>query len=393
MHSIKYYPVGNGDHSMIKTNVGTTIVVDCNIRQISIDSEDNEIYDVKKDMLDSISYRNGYPFIDAFILTHGDNDHCRGYKENFYQGDPKSYSKKDMEAGLIMIDEMWFSPMIAEECTNDDEDAYQMEAERRLELHKKNHIERNLPGNRVKIVGYDGKKQYKDLEHLRLIPGTVVSTINNIKHDTFSIFVHAPFKEHLSSLEKDKNATSIVFQARFKSSSNDSDFSGLAIFGGDSDYNSWHIILEKTIKYKNDLNEKALNWDIFLSPHHCSWSFFNDRPQEENPVPKDSSLKILDYKRKGGYIIASSKKIVNDDDNPPHYKAKLEYIKKVDSIDYFLNTGVFPKESKPEPIIFEITSLGVKKAKTKSEQEQEKLDAAKRVASAAIIQKPWCKNV
>ncbi len=88
---IKYYPVGNGDQSLILLKDNTTILVDCNIRQTSIGSTDPAIYDVKKDLLSSIQKRDSNPFVDCYVLTHGDCDHCRGYKENFYQGDPKKY--------------------------------------------------------------------------------------------------------------------------------------------------------------------------------------------------------------------------------------------------------------------------------------------------------------
>jgi hypothetical protein len=387
---IKFYPVGNGDQSLITLKDGTTILVDCNIRQASVDSTDPLVFDVKKDLLKSISKRDNNPFVDVFVLTHGDCDHCRGYETNFYPGDPKKYAAKNREANEIIVDEMWFSPMIAEENTNEDEDVHQTEAERRLNLHRTNHADKNLPGNRIKIIGYDGNKEYSDLEHLRAVPGKVIDTINNKTQNTFSVFIHAPFKEHLKSAEKDKNSTSIVFQARFKDTATDEKFSGLAIFGGDSDHYSWDVIHKKTIDHGND-KKQALNWDLFLAPHHCSWSFFNDRPQDENPDPTETSLKILDYKRTGGRIIASSKKIVDDADNPPHYEAKQQYLKKLTSASDFLNTVLEPKEAKPEPIIFEITSTGVNRVPYSETSDDEKLKAAVKVASASVIKQPWCK--
>ena len=390
-HTIKFLPVGNGDQSLIILKDGTTMLVDCNIRQASIDSTDPLIFDVKKDLLKSTRKRDNNYYVDVFVLTHGDCDHCRGFNNNFYQGDPKKYSAKNREANEIIVDEMWFSPMIAEEHTNDDEDAYQTEAERRLELHRTNHADRDLPGNRIKIIGYDGNKEYSDLDHLRAIPGTVVNTFNTKVQDTFSVFIHAPFKEHLKSAEMDKNSTSIVVQARFKENATDTKFSGLVMFGGDSDHYSWDIILKKTKKYENDKKEQALDWDIFLAPHHCSWSFFNDRPREENPDPKETSLQVLDYKRPGGKIIASSKKIIDDADNPPHYEAKQEYVKKLSTASDFLNTAVEPRESKPEPIIFEITVSGVKRV-TEGATASEKLNAAIAVATSGIIKQPHCTN-
>jgi hypothetical protein len=353
-NSIKYYPVCNGDQSLIKLEDGTTILIDCNIREKA--KEEDELCDVHSDLLESIQKDNkGIPYLDVFILTHGDQDHCRGFEKNFYRGAPEDYTQSDKNDNLIRVDAMWFSPMIAEQYKNDDEDAYQQEAERRLELHRKKDSKRDLAGNRIRIIGYDGSKQYDDLDHLRSKPGEVVSRFNDRDQDKFSIFIHAPFKIHLDSPEKDKNSASIVFQARFKENSWDTEFSCQAIFGGDSDHTTWKQIIDRTERYGNNITEKALDWDLFMAPHHCSWTFFNDTDKDD---VIETSLKALDYAKTGAFVIASSKTIVNNDDNPPYYDAKLEYIKKIDSKDKFLNTAVEPKESKPEPIIFEITKNG-----------------------------------
>lgn len=384
--TITHYPVGNGDQSLIKLEDSTTVLFDCNIRQASVDSTDPKCYDVKAALLKALRKRDNNPYVDVFILTHGDCDHCRGFKDHFYQGAPGAYTDADRKANRIIVDEMWFSPMIAEEHTNDDEDVYQTEAERRLKLHRDGHPDRDLPGNRIKIVGYDGNKDYADLNDLRAIPGTVVNTFNGKTQTGFSMFIHAPFKEHLQSAEADKNSTSIVIQARFKSNPFSSGFTGLVMLGGDSDHYSWNVILNKTKKHNN---EEALYWDVFLAPHHCSWTFFNDTPQKANNTPVSTALEVLNYARKGAWVVASSKKIVNDDDNPPHAEAKDEYIKKLTSSAQFLNTAVHPKESKPEPIVFEVTSSGIHKLKAESELAAEKLQAALAVASTAAIKKPW----
>ncbi|MEJ7737040.1 MAG: hypothetical protein WKF97_06400 [Chitinophagaceae bacterium] len=362
-NTIKYYPVCNGDQSLITLADNSTLLIDCNIRESSKGGYDEELYDVHKDLLESIQKdQDGVPYVDVFILTHGDQDHCRGFKANFYQGDPKNYSKTDKKNNLIRIDAMWFSPMIAEKHTNDDESAYQKEAERRLGLHRKKDLSKDNPGNRIRIIGYDGNNDYKDLNHLRSIPGDVVSRFNDKNQETFSIFIHSPFKEHLTSATKDKNSTSIVFQARFKERKNDFQHSTLAMFGGDSDHYSWDTILSKTKKYGKDKSEDALQWDIFLSPHHCSWSFFNDRPQEEHVDPKKTSLEVLNYKRgESAKLIASCRKIVAEKPNPPHDAAKKEYVSKVGASN-FLNTSTNEvKGNTPQPIIFEITSKGPSK--------------------------------
>lgn len=356
--TIKYYPVKNGDMSLITLEDGTTIIVDCNIKAECHGSTEPEIYDVKMDLLYSLQRKNGNPYVDVFILTHGDEDHCLGFADNFYQGDPLKYKEADKKANLIIMDAMWFSPMIAEQYGNPDEEAYQKEAERRLDLHRRKHPEKDFAGNRIKIIGYDNSKKYDDLNHLRATPGDIVSRFNDKDQKKFSIFIHAPFKIDMKSTDKDKNSASIVFQARFKSEENSAGFSGLAMFGGDSDYTTWAQILERTKRFGNDVMHSALNWDLLLAPHHCSWTFFNKTPQTENPVPTDSSLEVLSYASPGAWVIASCKKIVNNDDNPPHYQAKQQYIKHLSSSSKFLNTASEPSDAKVEPITFEISSNG-----------------------------------
>ena len=62
-------------------------------------------------------------------------------------------------------------------------------------------------------------------------------------------------------------------------------------------------------------------------------------------------------------MFASSKKIKNNEDTPPHYKAKEQYAKKVKE-ENFLNTATAFKNGKtPQPIVFEITPQGPMKPK------------------------------
>lgn len=357
MSQIRINPVGNGDQILVILDDGTTIQIDCKIREKSIECTDGTMCDVKKDLLKHVQKRNDYPFVDVFILTHGDLDHCHGFRKHFYSGDPKKYGKANREANEIMIDEMWFSPMIAQEHSNDDEDAYQQEAERRIALHLSGHADKDLPGNRIRIIGYDGQKDYNKLNHLRSIPGSIVSTFNGRTQDLFSMFIHAPFKETLASADNEgKNTNSIVVQARFKEGKKDTEFSNLFMFGGDSDYIAWELILEKTIQHGSDVLHHALDWDVFVSTHHCSWTFFNEHDCKDEP--RDSALEVLKYRREGGLVIASSKKIEDNDDNPPSHLAKETYINNLDSKNQFLCTAENTKGPGNEPIVFATTPNG-----------------------------------
>ena len=89
-----------------------------------------------------------------------------------------------------------------------------------------------------------------------------------------------------------------------------------------------------------------------MACHHCSWTFFNDHAEDE---PVDTAFEVLDNKRGKGRVIASSKPILNGDDNPPSHATKTLYLKKVAAAE-FLNTATAIMDGKtPQPIIFEIT--------------------------------------
>jgi len=75
----------------------------------------------------------------------------------------------------------------------------------------------------------------------------------------------------------------------------------------------------------------------------------------------------------GAWVVASSKQIVDDEDNPPHYPARQEYKKKVK--DNFLVTMDKPLE----PIIFTMTSNGPVK------ESEQKSKISTKIASIGIV--------
>lgn len=350
-HQIKYYPVGNGDTSLIKLKDGITIITDCKIRNI-----EDGIFDVKKDLLNNLGRRDGKPYTDLFILSHHDQDHCLNFEKHFYCGNVDDYNKdNDEHKDKIIIDELWVNSYILSDDISENSSAIflKKEVERRRDLHKNNKSEKDNRGNRLVLVGSDVDDNFKNVpQHY---PGEEYNSINGNKTNEFSFFIHAPLKQSIieGNAKSDRNATSIVYQARFYNTNNE--FICRAIFGGDADNYRWAKIKEKT---EENGNEDALKWDIFLAPHHCSWTFFNDTPYKDkekgidNSEAKKTSLEILDYQNSGAWVIASSKEVKNDDDNPPHYAAKEEYVAKVGE-NKFENTAKFYGKYK-KPILFEI---------------------------------------
>lgn len=356
--SITYFPVGNGDTSLVRLADKASIIIDCNIRQDSRDDDEESCYDVHAHLLDELERDSqDRPFTDAFILSHADQDHSRGFQTTFHTGPPSGYKKRDGEPEKIIIAELWFSRRIFsnhEEPLCSDAEVLRDEALRRIKLFRAKDPSRFLPGNRIRIIGYGDSDVTRGLNEITTAPGSFISLINGSAKKDFAFFVHAPFKHHIDSKWSTRNNTSIILQANF--SVNGVARASLALFGGDACWEIWAEVLRKSPR-------ATIEWDLLLSPHHCSWSFFNEVPYEDHKVPQKSSLMILEHHRRGAFVAASSKPIKDDDCNPPHYAAKQEYVKAVGSENFFC-TGEHPSKKRPEPLIFRITENGPQRDET-----------------------------
>lgn len=368
--SITYFPVGNGDTTLISLSDGTKILIDCNITEDSRDDSEKERYPVHEHLLKEMRKdESGNPHLDVFILTHPDEDHCRGFCTTFYRGDPSKYGQADRKAGLIIIDELWFTPRIFSPHEDDLSESAQYlsdEAERRMSLYRARDSKSEMPGNRLRVIGYSDNPKLKGLESIITVPGNAINLINGDLKSDFSFFIHAPFKKDTDSEWSKRNDTSVIVQARFDMP-NAKD-AGLAMFGGDSCCEIFKEIVEKS-------EEEDLQWDLLLAPHHCSWHFFNEQSYEDDPTPEKTSIELLNMHREGAYVIASCKPVVDDGDNPPHIQAATEYKKHVEK-DKFLVTMEHPSEKEPLPIHFIITRMGP--------QKKDELSRKSIVSSAAV---------
>ncbi len=355
-HKIKFYPVENGDNVLVKLEDLTTIIIDCQFNNCDNDNDDYTTYDVKKDLLKELNRDTyGNLYVDLFINTHPHEDHCKGFENNFYKGDPKDYKGSNRDNDEIIIGELWVTQRDFKNDLCNDGSALRREAKRRRKLFEDNSPESNKHGNRIRIIGYDDNDRVTD--GLHYVPGETVNFINGKANSYLSMFIHAPFKSDLirSSARDDENASSIVLQMQFKTGIF-GEAKSRFIIAGDADHYVFEKILEKSM---NNGNEDKLYWDLFLAPHHCSWSFFNDTPYDENKVPKESSLTFLNYRKTGANIIASSKKIEDKKPNPPHFKAKEQYIAKVGE-SKFRNTAINVSEKAPQPLVYIIDDNGFK---------------------------------
>jgi hypothetical protein len=346
--SITYFPVGNGDTSLVKLTDAATIVIDINVREKEADGW----YDVHTHLLGEMRKDDdGFPHLDVFVLTHPDQDHSRGFSSVFFQGSPDDYKEKDKKDGRIIIDELWFSPRIFsphEKKLCDEAKEFRKEAQRRIDLYKKGGAAPDKPGNRIRIIGFTDNPELAGLAPIVTVPGNQIHVINGSTKNDLSIFVHAPTKKETDSKWAERNDTSIVMQFRFKVG--DVNRAALAFFGGDAGCAIWLDIISKS-------SVPDLEFDLFMAPHHCSWTFFSEEPSEEENPDGDILNFLEKRKREGAFAIASSKPIKDDDDNPPHYIAAEKY-KEIFGTEKFLCTGEHPSEKSPEPIFFTMTKKG-----------------------------------
>lgn len=354
--TITYFPVSNGDTCLLKLADKTTFLIDMNVTEAGGDPEDPSRYDVHAHLLKELrSDADGRPHLDAFLLTHPDQDHLRGVPSVFYLGDPTGYSKNDKEDGRILVDELWFAPRIfwpwEEKDLSEDAKAFKKEADRRIAVFRKGGKERTVAGNRIRVIGYTDNPDLAGLEAIVTVPGGTISLINGRAQQTFEFFVHAPFRKDTDAKWQERNDTSIVLQARFTVDGQDR--AALALLGGDARCAIWEAILEKS-------QAEDVAWDLFLAPHHCSWTFFSELPSEDNEPSKNILNFLEDGHREGAFVVSSSKPIKDDEDNPPHYQAAKLYRKSVGE-DRFFCTGEHPNEKKPEPLYFRMTKNGPQK--------------------------------
>ena len=326
------------------------MMFDCNFRQKAED-ENDEMYDVLGDLLDNelTTKKCGLPFLDAFLLTHPDQDHCRSFADKFYLGDPDAVSPSAKDEKKILIGELWYSPRVFEEQTGDlnaDAKAFKKEAKRRMALYKSDPRKADKDGNRIRIIGWTDNPDLKGLEDRIVTPGNTISEVNGTNCRYFEMFIHAPFKNDISG--EDRNMTSIVSQLRFDS---EKEHQVARIFlAGDTE---WRIIEEIMDKTSDDNN---LKWDLLEAPHHCSYKFFADDREDD---PNQKSLDFLEKSESNAFVISSSKVVKQNSDNPPCQKAKNRYTDRVGKSNFLCTSGTSEDEA-DKPIIFVIDNDGLK---------------------------------
>jgi hypothetical protein len=357
--SIALFSVSNGDMTLVRLDNGQTLLIDINIRGAA-DDEGDETPDVAGDLRDRLDRdEDGRLFVDTFLLSHPHQDHITGLRNHFHLGPPNEWSKKDDK---ILIREMWSSPVVFRRASStnvlcDDAKAWAKEAKRRVERFREDGFDTDI-GDRILIMGEDVDGKTDDILDIVVKLNETVSACNRVEGSAFVARLLAPLPAEGDEDEEElsHNHSSVILRFSLAGGG----ISDLCRFltGGDAEVAIWKRLWEK----HGDDNPDWLSYDVLQTPHHCSWrSLSFDRWSEmgEDVKVDEDARSALSQTRKGAVIIASCKPIKKDDDNPPHERAKREYIDILDGdADRFFCTDEY-WAAKGQTLEFEIKASGV----------------------------------
>ncbi|HDM75909.1 MAG TPA: metallohydrolase [Deltaproteobacteria bacterium] len=385
--TITFFPVDNGDMTLIKLNDTTTILIDINIREIAED-EQEPACNVIKELRDRIEEdEEGRPYVDAFLLSHPDQDHCRGLREQFHLGslDDYNFDPSEGESLKIVIREMWSSPMIFRRASKnnalcEDARAFNTEARRRVKLFKKNGSA--VEGDRIIIIGEDENGKTDVLQSILVKVDEVFNKVNGKRNDHVSMRVLGPLPVQDDDEEEGqlgKNRSSVIMQ--FTLESDGRKYACLFLTGGDAGVYFWEKLSEK-----QGSTPANINYALLQAQHHCSWHSlsYDSWSDDEDPQASQKAKSAFSQARDGAFIVSSSKPIKNDESDPPCWGAKNEYLSILESVEgEFFCTEEHPNEENPEPLTFKVANEGPQPPSKKS------VPIMGSVVGAVSTREPW----
>lgn len=373
--TIDFFRVGNADMTLITLSNGYTVLVDCYLLE-----EKTDLVAVTVDDLCTRLNKdgNGRPAVDVFLETHPDDDHCHGAKTYLHLRPMSEYAdepKGDNARKKIVVREMWSSPLVyrrhsPDHKLTDDAVAINSEAKRRVEAFRVKKAANDRAGKttslsdmadceRVRVIGEDYKKDGLDrlagLDAIRvsLDDTFVIRDRNGSPLMSVNVLAPLPVVSDADEAVLTKNNSSVIVRFGFH-------FYGgatptwYALFGGDAEAEIWRRLYKR---HKGDLSNR-LGYDLLLAPHHCSWGVLSVEAASAK-AGVDATARMALEQTDDGYVVASSKKIINDDDNPPAHRAKVEYIDILDdAMDHFYCTGEVGSGEEGARLTFGITVGG-----------------------------------
>ena len=363
--TITFFPVDNGDMTLIKLgdSAETTILIDCNIRETG--GGNDSIRDVAVDLRKRLKRdKKGRPYVDAYLLSHPDTDHCRGIRNHFYLGAPADYpdDKKADAEKKIFIREIWSSPIIYRRASKNhplgaDAVAFNKEAKRRVQVNRDKDFDVEA-GDRILVLGEDEDGKTDDLGPILVKVDEVITQINGAESACFAATLLAPLPGADEEAEEElgKNHSSVILNIEL-AADEDGGATSRFLTGGDAEVLIWELLWEK-----HEDSPEALEYDLLQTPHHCSWhslSYDSWSELRDDAEVSEDARSALSQIRDKGKIVASSAPIKDDDCDPPCWGAKREYEDIVKGAKgTFYCTGEYPKADAVAPLEFTVGDSG-----------------------------------
>ena len=338
MHTVKFYPVGNGDCSQVILNNGKRLLFD--FRHI-IKAEDDEhsAIDLKATLKEELDEAD-LNYFDVVAFTHADQDHIQGSTDFFELLHADKYQGKNR----IKIKELWVpAAMILEEGVKGEDRILRQEARYRLKEGKG--IRVFSKPDKLKAWLQEQGIALKDRANLISDAGTLVPGFA-LKKEEVEFFVHSPFIEHVDDGDEiQRNESALILHATFNTEAGPKKF----MIIGDAEWETLEKIVTKTKFHKN---EERLNWDLYNVPHHCSYLALSDDKGEKETKPKPEIKWLLEQGTEGAIMVSSSDPIKEDydQDQPPHAQAKNCYNRFLKSAS-MLVTMEYPDKKNPKPVV------------------------------------------
>ena len=221
--AIIFFPIGNGDTSLIKLADGRTVLIDyADLRDA------NDPYDKRCDLAKELRAElSGQDKIDVVCFSHLDIDHIKKASEFFWFDHAAAYQ----DEGRVKIGEMWL-PAGALTETGVDGDARVIRQEARHRLRKGSGIKIFSRPDSLKGLLAGMGLTVDERKHCIVDAGTYVPGFTTSGVEQVAFFVHSPFAWKTDDRGyEERNADSAMFQVTFKEGGRDF----FALFGADVD--------------------------------------------------------------------------------------------------------------------------------------------------------------
>ncbi len=351
MTKLTFFPLGNADTTLVELKDGRRMLVDfADMRSTQAGDKRCDLPTFLRQDLKEAK-RKDYAVV---AFTHLDVDHTKGASEFFHLDHAKAYQGD----GRPKIETMWVPADVVTE-TDLADDARMIRQEARHRLRRGSGIKVFSRPERLRWWFEKEGIRIEDRAHCIVDAGQLVGGFS-LAADGVEFFVHSPHATRSDRNElEDRNGGSLVFQARFREGTYDTD----VLFAADVDHEVIAEIVRITRYHDND---DRLHWNVYKLPHHCSYTAVGPVKGVDLTEPTTEIEWLCeDQGERNGFIVAPSCPIpakgtaADVNVQPPHRQAAEYYRSRVlAQRANLLVTMEEPRIAAPEPIEIAITGRG-----------------------------------